>query len=110
MSLRIHEVLKEKGKTQKWLAEQLDVTEPGMNLIIKERVNVPLRRLEQIAEILEVNILELFEDYKETIRLAEDYKNVVEQFEQYKAESNNCTKGVICPHCQKEIEIIVSAK
>lgn len=110
MSLRINEVLKEKGKTQKWLAEQLDITEPGVNLIIKERVNVPLRRLEQIAEILDVKLLELFDDYKDTIRLAEDYKNVVEQFKLYKAESNNCTRGVVCPHCQKEIEIIVSAK
>lgn len=110
MSLRINEVLKEKGKTQKWLAEQLDITEPGVNLIIKERVNVPLRRLEQIADILEVNLLELFDGYKNVIKLEEDYNSLAEQFENYKQVNNNCISSIICPHCEKEVEIVVSVK
>lgn len=110
MSLRINEVLKEKRKTQKWLAEQLDITEPGVNLIIKERVNVPLRRLEQIADILEVNLLELFEDYKNTIKLKEELKDLANRFEEYKELNNNCASSIICPHCENKISVVVSVK
>ena len=51
MALRIHEILKEQGKQKKWLAEQLEITEAGLWLIITEKVNV----------------IELFEDYKKVI-------------------------------------------
>lgn len=90
MNLRIHEVLKEKGKTQKWLAEQLSITEPGMNLIINERVNVPLRRLEEIAGILEVSIIELFVDY---MKLTGEERVTAS-----------------CPHCGKDIKICINVK
>lgn len=90
MALRIHEILKEQGKQKKWLAEQLEITEPGLWLIITEKVNVPLRRLEQIADILGVNIIELFEDYKKVI-----------------------SKGNInltCPHCGNELDVSITIK
>lgn len=61
MTLRIRQILKEQNKQVKWLAEQLGMTVGGLQLILSEKINVPLRRLEQIAEILNVDLTELFE-------------------------------------------------
>lgn len=107
MSLRINEILQEKGKTQKWLSQQLDITEPGVNLIINERVNVPLRRLEQIANILDVSILELFEDYKNMQHKGNNIYELLEEFKKIQA-SNSYT--IKCPYCDKDVVITVSAK
>lgn len=101
MALRIKEILQEQGKKNKWLAEQLGITEPGLWLIMTEKVNVPLRRLEQIAEILGVSTIELFDDYKDIqTKVIADYKKLQEE--------NSYT--ISCPHCKQEINIIVTAK
>ena len=59
--MRIKEILKEKGMTSKGLALKLGMSETGLSLAIGENGNPPLKRLEQIADILGVSITELFE-------------------------------------------------
>ena len=90
MALRIKEILKEQGRHNKWLAEQLGITEPGLWLILTEKVNVPLRRLEQIAEILGVSVVELFTEFEEAV--------------------HKRSNTIQCPHCGNDIKVIVSIK
>lgn len=90
MALRIREILQEQGKKNKWLAEQLEITEPGLWLIMNEKINVPLRRLEQIAEILGVSVVELFAEFEEAV------------------DKRSCS--VKCPHCGNDIKVTVSIK
>lgn len=59
--MRIKEILKEKGMTAKELAVKLGMTETGLGIAISEKGNPPLRRLQEIALILEVPLVELFE-------------------------------------------------
>lgn len=90
MALRIKEILKEQGKQNKWLAEQLEITEPGLWLIMTEKVNVPLRRLEQIANILGVSVVELFTEFEEAV--------------------DKRSNTIKCPHCGNDIKVVVSIK
>ena len=90
MALRIKEILKEQGKQQKWLAEQLEITEPGLWLITPEKVNVPLRRLQQIADILGVSVVELFTEFEEAV--------------------DKRSNTIKCPHCGNDIKVTVSIK
>lgn len=60
IKLRVKELLKEKGISQKELAERLNMTETGLSISINENGNPPLKRLEEIANALNVDFLELF--------------------------------------------------
>lgn len=60
IKLRVKEILKEKGRTQKELAELLGMTEVGLSKTINEDGNPPFKRLQEIAEALNVDFLELF--------------------------------------------------
>ena len=60
VKLRVKEVLKEKGITQKELSDKLNMTEVGISKSISEGGNPPLKKLEEIAKALDVDILELF--------------------------------------------------
>lgn len=60
IKLRVKELLKEKGLSQKDLAEGLNMTETGISISINENGNPPLKRLEEIANFLNVDIIELF--------------------------------------------------
>lgn len=60
IKLRVKELLKEKGISQKELAEKLNMTETGLSISINENGNPPLKRLEDIANALNVDFLELF--------------------------------------------------
>ena len=61
IKLRVKEILKEKGITQKDFAFQLDMTEVGLSKSINENGNPDLKRLNNIASALNVPITELFE-------------------------------------------------
>lgn len=63
--LRIKEVLKEKKVSQIELAEKLDITTVGINKIING--NPTAETLQKIAEVLDVDIRDLFEPTKETV-------------------------------------------
>lgn len=60
VKLRVKELLKEKGITQKDFSEKLGMTEVGLSKAINEDGNPPLKRLIEIADALEVEITELF--------------------------------------------------
>ncbi|MDQ8748392.1 helix-turn-helix domain-containing protein [Elizabethkingia miricola] len=58
IKLRVKELLKEKGISQKELAERINITEVGLSKSING--NPTLQRLEEIASALNVDFLELF--------------------------------------------------
>ena len=60
MEIRIKKILKGKGIKVNTLAERVGVTQPSMSNIINGRVNTTLQTLEKIADILGVEIWELF--------------------------------------------------
>lgn len=78
-NLRIKEILKQQGHTQKWLAEQMRITPIALNKILK-RDRPTFDNLEAIASALGVTIPELFADYSSASTLT-------------------------CPHCGKSFTI-----
>ena len=75
--LRIKEVIKERGFTVKEVAKQLGVTSPALSQNIAGRIG--LDRLEKIAEIIGVPVVELFDQPR--------------------------SDGFTCPHCGGAIRI-----
>ena len=67
IKLRVKEVLREKGITQKELAERLGITEVGLSKSLGESGNPSLSTLSKIAVVLEVDFTELFKAEKDTI-------------------------------------------
>lgn len=65
IKLRVKDLLKEKGKTQKELAELLGMTEVGLSKSINEDGNPPFKRLQEIADALNVDFIELFVPQRE---------------------------------------------
>ncbi|QDZ63238.1 XRE family transcriptional regulator [Elizabethkingia bruuniana] len=83
IKLRVKELLKEKGISQKELAEKLNMTETGLSISINENGNPPLKRLEEIANALNVDFLELFiKNQNEDIPIykKEDGKDIIVGF------------------------------
>ena len=77
MRLRIKELLKEKGVMHKELAERLGVTDIALRASLKG--NPTIGTLEKVANVLGVEVSELFEPAKEG--------------------------AITCPHCGKSITI-----
>ena len=59
--MRVKEVLKERGITSKELAERLGMSETGLSIAISDKGNPPLKRLQEIAAALEVDVTDLFD-------------------------------------------------
>ncbi len=66
MSLRIKEILKKKGMTQKDLAKLLSVTDVTISKILSGSPNVST--LERVADALGVEVAELFAPSRNVIR------------------------------------------
>lgn len=58
--LRVKEILKARGRTGRDLATELGMTEVGLYKAIGESGNPSLKRLQEIANLLNVEIWELF--------------------------------------------------
>jgi hypothetical protein len=65
--MRVKELLKERGMTAKELAARLGMTETGLSIAIGDNGNPPLKRLQEIAYILNVDVSELFTPKSNTI-------------------------------------------
>ncbi|MBP3356530.1 MAG: helix-turn-helix transcriptional regulator [Rikenellaceae bacterium] len=65
--MRVKELLKERGMTAKELAARLGMTETGLSIAIGDNGNPPLKRLQEIADILNVEVSELFTPKSNTI-------------------------------------------
>lgn len=63
--LRLLEILQEKKKTSKQLADVLDITETSLSRIVNGKQFPKPELLKKIAEILDVDIRELFEHTKD---------------------------------------------
>ncbi|EGK04695.1 helix-turn-helix domain-containing protein [Dysgonomonas mossii] len=61
IKLRVKDILREKGITQKDLADRLNITEVGLSKSLSEKGNPTISTLDNIANALDVNITELFE-------------------------------------------------
>ena len=77
--LRVKELLKENGLTQKDLAAKLGMSEIGLSKCINENGNPDIKRLEEFADFLNVPIIELFEPPK--------------------------TNLIICPNCNAKFKL-----
>jgi len=88
MLMRIKEVIKEKGLTQKELADKLGMSTVGLAQILAGKPSYTT--LEKIASALDVEVWELLVSREEVIG---------------KEQSNSPT--IICPNCGKEITIKV---
>ncbi|WP_149241478.1 helix-turn-helix domain-containing protein [Dyadobacter sp. 32] len=56
---RVKEILVIQGKSQKWLAEMLQISTTAMTAICNNRSQPHLKDLRRIAEILDVDVREL---------------------------------------------------
>ncbi len=86
--MRIKEVIKEKGLTQKELADKLGMTTVGLSQILSGKPSYTT--LEKIASALGVKVWELLVSREEII-----------------GEQEGKSPTIICPHCGKEIIIKV---
>jgi transcriptional regulator with XRE-family HTH domain len=59
--MRIKEILKEKGISQKEFASKLGMSEVGFSIAISEKGNPPINKIKEIATALGVPVTELFE-------------------------------------------------
>ena len=60
MFLRIEDIMKERGLTNKEFANRLGKKPQYTNAVVKERVGVSLTMLSRMAEVLNVPLKELF--------------------------------------------------
>jgi len=58
---RISEVLAQQGRSQKWLAQQLGISNNAMNSLCTQKSQPTLQRLMEIAQILSVDPCELLD-------------------------------------------------
>jgi transcriptional regulator with XRE-family HTH domain len=82
---RIREILEQKGITAKELAEKMGSTPQYISGIIREKDTASVRVLSNIAQILNVPLSSLFDDYQN--------------------EPSSNSINVICPHCGKEVTV-----
>ena len=61
---RIKVVLKEQGRSQKWLSEKLGISPASLSLYINNHVSIKLETLTSIASLLDVDVHELIENTK----------------------------------------------
>lgn len=84
--MRIKELLKEKGISQKEFADQLGMTTVGLSQILNGKPSYTT--LEKIASALDVQIWELLVSRDDVVGEPEKGKS-----------------SIICPHCGKEISL-----
>lgn len=58
--LNLRKVMNIKNVSDQWLADQLGISRTSVSQIINGRTSPSLRRLYEIADVLEVNFFELF--------------------------------------------------
>lgn len=85
--LRVKEILKAQGRTGRDLATELGMTEVGLYKAIGESGNPSLKRLQDIADALKVDVWELFASPNEL------------------HQQDSQTKIIVCPHCQNSIPV-----
>lgn len=72
VQIHLKEILKERGKTNKWLATELNVTEVAISNIVRGKNYPTYDLLERMAELLEVKMSTLLGE--EPLRLVDDSK------------------------------------
>lgn len=83
MKLLIKEIAKEKGITLNEIADKVGIAQPSISRIVNGHMNPTINTLEKISDALGVDISDLFKREE---------------------------KGLICPHCGKEIIIELGKK
>lgn len=92
--MRIKELIKEKGFTQKDFAEKLGMTTQGLTQIMVGKPS--LTTMEKIASALGVEVWELLISRDEVVSAEATHQK-----------DNN---SIICPHCGRSIRINVEAE
>ena len=86
MELRIKEIVKEKGITLNELADRVEITQVSISRIVNAVAKPSLTTLEKIANALDVQVYELFNNAP---RIDKEHRDIV------------------CPHCNTPIEITI---
>ena len=60
--LRIDDILRQRGMTEKELAMRMGVSQQAVNSVVRCRENPSVRKLKRYADVLGVPIQELFEE------------------------------------------------
>lgn len=58
--LRIDEILRERGMTEKALAEKMGISPQSVNSVVRQRENTSVKKLQKYADALNVPMSELF--------------------------------------------------
>lgn len=58
--LRIDEILRERGMTEKALAEKMGISPQSVNSVVRQRENTSVKKLQRYADALNVPMSELF--------------------------------------------------
>ena len=72
VQIHLKEILKERGKTAKWLASELDVTEVAISNIVRGKNYPTYDLLEHMAQVLNVKMSTLLGE--EPLRVVDDSK------------------------------------
>lgn len=72
VQIHLKEILKERGKTNKWLATELNVTEAAISNIVRGKNYPTYDLLERMAEVLEVKVATLIGE--EPLKVVDNYK------------------------------------
>ncbi len=59
IALRVYDQIKTLSKTQKWLAEKLDVSPQYVSKIIKGKENLTLETISKLEKVLDINLITL---------------------------------------------------
>lgn len=67
--LRVKEICKQRGVTSKELALRMDVTPEALSRMLSDAGNPTLSKLKGIAEALDMQVYELFDDFKKEVNV-----------------------------------------
>lgn len=68
---KIKEILSRQGRSQAWLAEQMNVSKNAINAMCQNRSQPSLKKLHEISNILDVDICDLLVRTKPTSKSVE---------------------------------------
>ena len=128
--MRIKELLKEKGITQKELAKRLQITPQTLSVLLKKPTFSTILR---VAQVLNVETIKLYDSPEEWLKEStsappkeqakdiahnwkleyiEDKFGSVEEYEACMEEDRKKKKKItiICPHCGKEIPLKIDTE
>lgn len=95
---KIKRIRQFKNYTQQYMAERLGITQGGYNNLESGKVDIPISRIEEIAKILEVSVIEILTynstplenthfEFDDSVKSNEEikklYEHIIQQYKDY---------------------------